>query len=84
MMAHTRITIDNNVVLNSDLGDWQQQPPDFVQAQLRPGAKPQPWMKALLVTMAEAAATDQPLTANITTRAGGWTLAVDNNVLLVR
>lgn len=82
VMAHTKITIDNKVILDANLDNWQAALPDQLTQHLRPGANPQPWMKALLIAMSEAAATNQPLTANIHTRPGGWTLDVSTAVIL--
>lgn len=53
--AHIRIVIDTVVIFDGDLKDWQKATPEaFVEA-LTPNAKPQPWMKGILLAMADAA-----------------------------
>lgn len=75
-MAHARITIDGATLLDANLGEWTRTLPDILQQQLNPGAQPQPWMKALLLMVAEAAAGNQPFQADVTTRDNGWVLDV--------
>jgi hypothetical protein len=70
-----RIMVDGNVLMDGPPGDYLKKPPEFVAESIKKGAKTAPWMKALMVTMADAAIRQQDLTLEITTTATGWTLA---------
>lgn len=82
-MSHIRITIDDEVVMDADPGQWSVTPPDVASLQLKGGGTtPKPWMQAVLLTLASVAtlamagkpAGDTVIT--VTTRDGGWTLDV--------
>ncbi|BBU22150.1 hypothetical protein [Mycobacterium xenopi] len=75
-MAHLRITIDGNVAMNGDLGEWTTNPPTLLTEQLKANTKPAPWMRALMLTIADAAMTNRDLHANVHTRPDGWDLSV--------
>jgi len=75
---HVRITINGETVLDDHLGEWQRKPPAQLQAMAMPkNQPPQPGMKALLISLAEAAATNQPLTADLQSSDTGFILKVD-------
>lgn len=65
------VTVDGQTILNN--GQWTQ-----AAKQLQLGTPPPAWMKAILFTLTEAAATRQALTITITTRADGWTMDTRN------
>lgn len=83
-MSNIRITIDGNLVMDSNPGQWSTTPPDIEGLKLEGGGNtPEPWMQAIMITLARVAtealagakAGDTAITA--TTRKGGWTLDVD-------
>jgi len=90
-MSHLQIIINGETVFDEErVGDWQLPPrpdqiPASIRAQLDPQARPAPWMKAMIVAMLGKALRDHalrdprlvPLDVELTTRATGWTLAVD-------
>lgn len=65
------VTVDNQTIL--DGGQWTE-----AAKQLQLGTPPPAWMKTILFTLAEAAATRQALTITVTTRADGWTMDTTN------
>ena len=74
--AHIRIVIDTKVVFDGDLDEWKQAAPaDFLDA-LQPNAKPQPWLKAILIVMADAAMTGDSVSIEATTGESRWTMGV--------
>lgn len=75
-MAHLKITIDGTVAMDDDLGQWSTEPPDII-AQAMAQAKPAPWMRALMLTIADAAMTNQAMAIDVQTRGDGWQLAVN-------
>lgn len=57
-MSRVRIVINGKVEMDENLGDWQQQPPNFIRDHMRPGAMHQPHMKMVLIAMTEALMSD--------------------------
>ncbi|SRX93574.1 hypothetical protein MSP7336_01813 [Mycobacterium shimoidei] len=76
-MSNLHIVVDGDVLMDGDLGIWTQKPPAELLGHFRPGAKPQPWMKALMIAVAEAAVTNQPLRADVRTHPTGWSMTVE-------
>lgn len=78
-MAHTKITIDGDTILDANLSsDWQGKLPDQIQAYLRPDAKPEPWRMALIHEFTQSVLAGRPLTVTVTTRDTGYTLDIDH------
>ena len=75
-MAAITLTIDGEVVINGDLGDWDTNPPQILRDQLAAHAKPKPWMRCLLIALADAAMMQQDATLDVVTGDGTWTLSV--------
>jgi hypothetical protein len=75
-MATMRVTIDGKVVMNGNIGQWTTEPPKIITDQLKPNAKPAPWMRALMLTLADAALSEHALTVDVKTRADGWDYSV--------
>jgi hypothetical protein len=82
-MSNIRIAIDGKTVMDSDPGQWSTQPPDLASLQnLGGGAQPQPWMQAIMITLAKVATEAMAgvkggdTSIEVTTRAGGWTMDV--------
>lgn len=55
MKSHIRLLIDSVLKFEGDLNEWTSEPPEFVKDSMKLGAKPEPWMKAILIVMADAA-----------------------------
>lgn len=77
-MTRAHLTIDGNIVLNGDLGQYHAQPPESFAKYLTPGARNEPGMKELLVALADAAASNHDLTASLHRRESGFDLTVDH------
>lgn len=85
MSHHLSITIDDDTVMDSDIGTWTHTPPDLTKLNLRGGGtKPQPWLQAIMFTVAKLA-TEQlsgQTTGNgrtdihVTTRTNGWDMSM--------
>lgn len=69
-MAHLRVTIDGQVAMDGDLGQWSDNPPDIIAEQLKANARPAPWMRCLMMVMADAAASGKSASVRIVTRNG--------------
>ena len=66
-MIHVRICIDEEVLFDDDLNAWQATPPDQFRDMIKPDAKPEPWLKAIMVAMADAALTGDSVSIEATT-----------------
>lgn len=88
MGHHLCITIDDQTVMNTDVGTWTATPPDLTKLNLRGGGnKPQPWLQAIMFTIAKLATeqlagqTAGTTNANgrtdivVTTRGNGWDMS---------
>lgn len=52
-MANLKITIDGQVHMDGDPGQWNNNPPPLLTEQLKAGAQPAPWMRAVLMAVAD-------------------------------
>jgi hypothetical protein len=75
-MSRVRIRIDDELLFDDDLDVWQATPPDAFRDMLRPGAQPQPWMKAIMVTMADAAMAGDSVSIEAITGPAIWSMEV--------
>lgn len=75
-MASMSITINGKTVMDGDLGQWSTSPPEIISDQLKANAHPAPWMRALMLTMADAAMSEQSMSVDVKTRADGWDFSV--------
>jgi hypothetical protein len=81
-MATLRITVDGNTVMDGDLGQWTTEPP-FIAEQLKANARPAPWMRCLMLTLADAAMSEKVMSVDVRTRANGWDFSVTERAVLV-
>lgn len=72
--SHVRITINGELIHNGLLSEWTNIPPDAFTDRINPNATPQPWTKALMVTLADAILTGTDIDLNLTTTSHSWTL----------
>lgn len=77
-MAHIKVVIDGQTVVDGDAGYWSANPPEILEQQLRDNARPALWMRALLLCVADAAMTNRDCTIEVTTHSGGWKLATND------
>lgn len=75
-MTHVRIRVGENVVFDDDLDAWQATPPDYFKDLIRPDAKPEPWLKAIMVVMADAAMTGQSVNIEADPGEDKWSIEV--------
>lgn len=69
------LTLNERVLLDADLQEWQQKPPESLAQYLKPGPG-QPWVKPAMVVLADAALANQPVTIHVTTREYGFDIQV--------
>lgn len=76
MSSHIRICIDNAVMFDGELDAWVAAPPDEFRDMLKPGAQPQPWMKAIMIAMTDAIMAGDSVNIEATTGDGFWSVEV--------
>jgi len=74
--SHVRIVINQEVVIDGDLGNWQATPPDFFKEALNPNAQPEPWMRCIINVIAEAAMIGQDVEIDVSGEPGEWVMKV--------
>lgn len=77
-MSRIRLTIDGDTIMDGDLGQWQNKPPESLTQHLDPTANLQPWAKAAMLAIVQAALEKRDTAITVTTRDRGWTLDVDD------
>ena len=75
-MAKVKLTINDKVEIDGDLGEWTSEPPEFLSRQLKPGAKPQPYMQAILLAVTHAVMTDRSVVIDAFHRSNRWNINV--------
>lgn len=76
-----RIRIDGATAFDGNPGDWVSAPPDVFKDMIKPGYRPEPWMKAIMITFTEATLTEQSVDISVLTHtkrdnAPGWSMQV--------
>lgn len=76
-MPSLRITVDDKVVMDGDMGTWTTEPPFISEQKLAIAAKKdQPWAIPVLSLVAKAATGAHIQAIDIRTGLKGWTLSV--------
>lgn len=75
-MSLVKIVIDGDTLVDKDVGEWTNSLPEL-QKYVQPGAKPEPWMMALLIVLTPSLARGEGFSAQVTTHTEGWTLNVN-------
>jgi hypothetical protein len=76
-MAHMRITIDGETVMDDTLDAWSAEPPKILRDQLAANSTPKLFMRCLLLVLADSAVTQADTDITITTdEDDDWTMAV--------
>lgn len=79
MTAHVRLTVDGSVVFDDNLDEWKFTPPDYFKDALHKNAKPEPWLKAIMIVMADAALTGSSVSIDATTGESRWSIQVQDH-----
>ena len=70
------LKVDGKVEFRGELDEWVSKAPDELRDAIKPGAKPLPWMKAVLITFAELAVTRADARITVKTHPDGWEMRV--------
>ena len=75
-MSHVFILVDDKVMFDGDLDVWKATPPDAFRDMLQPDAKPEQWLKAIMIVVADAAMTGQSVSITAITGPSHWSMEV--------
>ena len=75
MTPHMVLTFNERILLDHDLRDWQQRPPEELKSYLKPGPE-WPWIKPAMIVLADAALANASVNIHITTTERGWNMEV--------
>lgn len=76
-MTHIHIAINGNVEFDGIVDEWAQQAPDMFRDQIKPNATPRPWLKAIMVSVADAVLAQESVIIDATHRSGRWEMKVE-------
>ncbi len=76
MNARVRVIVDGYIVFDDYLDEWKFTPPDYFKDMLNKDAKPEPWLKAIMIVMADAALTGGSVSIDATTGESSWSIQV--------
>lgn len=76
MTARVHLTVDGSVVFDDNLDEWKFTPPDYFKDALKKDAKPEPWLKAIMIVMADTALTGGNVSIDATTGESSWSIRV--------
>lgn len=74
-MSRVHLAVDGEVVFDDTLDEWKFTPPDYFRDAIKPDAKPEPWLKAIMIVMADAALTNSSVRIEATT-GSTWSIRV--------
>lgn len=75
LTARVYLAVDDEVVFDDTLDAWVFTPPDYFKDAIRSDAKPEPWLKAIMIVMADAAVMGKSVCIEATT-GSTWSLRV--------
>ena len=79
-MAYIKVTVDEETVLDGESGTWEAKTPEFLTKQIESFSAnpnttpPSPWMRALMLIIAEAIMTNSYTEVDVKTTGSGWIL----------
>lgn len=76
MQVRTTLVIDGQTLLDHELGEWQNRPPESLAHLIKPGAQASPVLKTAMIALADALMANQPIHVEATTYPDGYDLKV--------
>lgn len=74
-----RVRVDGRELFNGQAGEWISRPPDVFRDAIRPDAVPEPWMKAIMITLADTVTLQKGVKINVRTKINGWSMEVTDS-----
>jgi len=82
-MSKARITINGNIVMDANLGNWQAQPPEFLKKMVEPSGRPEPHIKAVGIVLADSLLTGHDVAIDVLTDDdGSWSMSVSQSLAI--
>ena len=73
------MTVDGYIVFDDTLDEWKFTPPDYFKDALKKDSRPEPWLKAIMIVMADAALTGSSVSIDATTGESCWSIQVQDH-----
>lgn len=77
-MSRVKITIDDRVEFDGDLGEWIATPPSFFRDRLTSNIRPEPWLKAVMLSVTDAVMLAKPVEITVHTGQSRWSIEVSH------
>lgn len=75
-----KIRVDGKLIFKGELGEWISRPPAEFTDAVNPNATPEPWLKVILIAMADAVTMNQTVDITVRTKLKGvrtgWSVEV--------
>lgn len=76
-MSRATLIVDGECRMDDELDEWHRRPPQLLADMIKPGSKPEPYLVAAGMALADATVKGQPVRVTITTRPSGYNVDVD-------
>lgn len=76
LTSRVHLTVDGSVVFDGILDQWKFTPPDYFKDAIRKDAKPEPWLKAVMIVISDAALMGRSVSMDVTTGEDCWSIRV--------
>jgi hypothetical protein len=76
-MSRFVLKVNGQVEFDGALGQWMQKPPDFVKDKLKPGTKPEAWVKAVMIVLTESLMLDESVAVEVNHQPRKWSMEVN-------
>jgi hypothetical protein len=71
-----RIRVNEEVIFNGTIKNWASKPPDVFRDAIKPEIKPEPYLKGVLVAMADAVQLERSCDIDVITGKDFWQMRV--------
>ena len=80
-MSHALVIINGHIRLDEDLTHWQHRdrPPELLLELAKRGSKPEPYMQAVAIALADALQRQRSITMEVTATDIAWTMNVHHS-----
>lgn len=72
----TTLVIDGKTLLDHELSEWQNRPPESLTHLIKPGTPASPVLKTAMIALADALLTNQPIHVEAVTLPDGFDIRV--------
>lgn len=78
MTVRVRVRVNSEVLFNGSLKEWENKPPDLFKDAILPDARPEAYLKACMIVMADAVMMEKSVNIDIFTFPNAWSMEVSD------